>query len=166
MKRCWDIAIERWPRPQLRPTIHDVYHSAQVRGESASPDYHGNERKGQPAVYKGIQMRSKLEADYARALDRIGASWEYEPGPFLGTEGGWLPDFLVNGVWTELKPSDFTATEIAGQIRRISVIWETDPEAVVRVQPWRYGVGAALVITGRDGIWSNVHVRELGMNIR
>jgi hypothetical protein len=60
-----------------------------------------------PTIYKGTQMRSRLEADYAGFLDRVGADWSYEPTCFAGPSGQWLPDFLERGqfdVFTELKP--------------------------------------------------------------
>ena len=44
-------------------------------------------------VYKGIEMRYRLEADYASALDRDDQPWKYEPKCFAGPDGQWLPDF-------------------------------------------------------------------------
>lgn len=48
-----------------------------------------------PAVYKGIQMRSKLETNVARRLDEDGILWEYEPQRFDLGEFTYLPDFYL-----------------------------------------------------------------------
>ena len=45
-----------------------------------------------PTVYKGVQMRSRLEARWAAVFDALGAKWEYEPFDL----NGWIPDFLVH----------------------------------------------------------------------
>lgn len=50
--------------------------------------------KARPTKYKGIDMRSRLEAKYAQYLD--GQSllvWEYEPNCFASERGQYLPDF-------------------------------------------------------------------------
>ena len=88
-------------------------------GTPAQPGGH----KGRPTVYKGIEMRSRLEADYAAHLDRSGVKWEYEPTCFAGPKGQWLPDFRHHKrirfnkedglpdefipVYTEIKPVSF-----------------------------------------------------------
>lgn len=51
--------------------------------------------KARPTVYKGIQMRSRLEAGFAMWLDEEGLIWEYEPKAFAGERGQYLPDFAV-----------------------------------------------------------------------
>lgn len=38
-----------------------------------------NGQPARPTVYKGIKMRSRLEASYAEQLDRDGAHWAYLP---------------------------------------------------------------------------------------
>lgn len=48
-----------------------------------------------PTVYKGVQMRSKLEARAAAAFDSLGIRWLYEPEGFE-LDGEWyLPDFWL-----------------------------------------------------------------------
>lgn len=55
--------------------------------------------------YKGYHFRSRLEARWAVFFDHIGASWQYEPEGFdLGEYGFYLPDFLVDGYYVEVKP--------------------------------------------------------------
>jgi hypothetical protein len=52
-------------------------------------------RQPRITVYRGIEMRSRLEALAAAYLDRHGFAWEYEPICFAGMGGQYLPDFRV-----------------------------------------------------------------------
>jgi hypothetical protein len=45
-----------------------------------------------PTTYRGVRMRSRLEAKWARMFDQLGWRWEYEPLDF----DGWIPDFLIH----------------------------------------------------------------------
>lgn len=66
--------------------------------------------KAIPTKYKGIQMRSRLEATWASFFDLLGWKWEYEPCidfP-VNDEGRWVPDFEIQrpnapGVLVEVK---------------------------------------------------------------
>ena len=51
-----------------------------------------------PTIYRGIQMRSRLEAHVARWLDTHPSflPWEYEPTCFAGIAGQYLPDFVLH----------------------------------------------------------------------
>lgn len=51
-----------------------------------------------PTTYRGIRMRSRLEAGFAQWLDQLGCTWEYEPECFADETGQYLPDFLVRDV--------------------------------------------------------------------
>lgn len=52
--------------------------------------------QARPTLYKGIQMRSRLEAQYAAFLDQWGvAPWQYEPDCFADETGQYLPDFVI-----------------------------------------------------------------------
>jgi hypothetical protein len=56
-----------------------------------------------PTVYKGIRMRSRLEAKWAAFFDQVPWRWEYEPIDF----DGWIPDFVLLGrkqVFVDVKP--------------------------------------------------------------
>ena len=121
---------------------------------------------GRPTMYRGIRMRSRLEADYAAFLDRacpiLTAKWEYEPICFAGRQGQYLPDFRITlstgqARYDEVKPAsladDPDAVFAAGA--RMAVIWETDPKAWIFLQFWRYGVGltAGLSCLGVDADW-------------
>ena len=104
-----------------------------------------------PTTYKGIQMRSRLEADYAAALDRDGETWEYEPKCFGGPDGQWLPDFRVgsDGVYTEIKPAYLIEWDTDSVIdvyervdkilRRMTVAWLSEPDAHLGLIFWVYG---------------------------
>ena len=44
-----------------------------------------------PTMYRGIRMRSRLEAKWAYFMDGLGWKWEYEPIDL----NGWIPDFVI-----------------------------------------------------------------------
>lgn len=55
--------------------------------------------RARPTLYRGIRMRSRLEARVAGHLDQIGIPWLYEPDCFASQDRQYLPDF-------ELWPDD------------------------------------------------------------
>jgi len=100
--------------------------------------------KARPTTYKGIRMRSRLEAGYAAHLDALTwldrSTWEYEPRAFANQDGQYLPDFVVNGNrFIEVKPD--SETNLDGVLRRMHIIRDTHPDAVlfVEVGSWRNG---------------------------
>lgn len=84
--------------------------------------------------YRGVTMRSRLEADFARYLDRQGIVWRYEPAIYGAPGQGYLPDFQLlredGHHFVEVKP---TLQEVAAAKRRMAVIWGTHPDAVLIV---------------------------------
>jgi hypothetical protein len=63
-----------------------------------------SEHRGIPTAYKGVNMRSRLEARWACMFDLLGWSWEYEPIDLPG----WIPDFRLNGhLLVEVRPKVF-----------------------------------------------------------
>lgn len=84
--------------------------------------------------YRGITMRSRLEADFARHLDELGVEWRYEPVIFGPRGQGYLPDFRVDrpesSDFIEVKP---TLREVPAAKLRMEVIWETYPDAALIV---------------------------------
>lgn len=118
-----------------------------------------------PTTYKGIQMRSRLEADYASALDRDGETWKYEPKCFAGPNGQWLPDFRVGvNVYIEVKPASLAIWDSEAQVdvytridkilTQMTVTWLSEPDALVHLVLWDYGkdqADAPLVIQGVPG---------------
>lgn len=92
-----------------------------------------------PTVYKGIQMRSRLEALFAQRLDTeppLGLlSWSYEPECYASPEGQYLPDFRMDYVddtpiFVEVKPPTADALEALG---RMHVILASEPDADLAV---------------------------------
>lgn len=85
-------------------------------------------------IYKGIEMRSRLEAGFAAWLDRMGLEWEYEPHAVGDEHGQYLPDFLVQDVFVldgdgpgaayfEVKPSSGAADWL--RLERAAVALQT-----------------------------------------
>lgn len=84
-----------------------------------------------PTEYRGVRMRSDLEASFAHFLDGMGVQWEYEPEPFTDVDGrGYLPDFRVGHRYFEVKP---TLAEVPLAQTRMESIWRKDPDAVLIV---------------------------------
>lgn len=111
------------------------------------------EIQARPTLYKGIQMRSRLEADFARYLDSLGTPWAYEPSCFADETAQWLPDFRTSlpttsggsrTVYIELKPAGllgkkrFTASADAF-LTRMRVTWASEPDAMLYLVYWSYG---------------------------
>jgi len=108
--------------------------------------------KARPTLYKGVQMRSRLEADYAAFLDRNDSySWEYEPECFAGPDGQWLPDFHETGngrdAWIEVKPASLLERQpgvdriakVDKILAQMSVAWLSKPDAWLELVFWEYG---------------------------
>ncbi len=62
---------------------------------------------GNPTIYRGIQMRSKIETRCAALLDSMSIIWQYEPKRFnLSLDGTtYCPDFYLPefDIWLEVK---------------------------------------------------------------
>lgn len=90
--------------------------------------------KSRAMVYKGITFRSRLEVRFAIHLDAMDERWSYEPRAFGGYGEGYLPDFEIRELgqptYVEVKP---TAAEIPEAQRRMEVIWQTVPDALLIV---------------------------------
>lgn len=59
-----------------------------------------------PTQYKGIEFKSRLEADTAILLDEFWIKWEYEPASFLFSDGThYQPDFWLaeQRLWIECR---------------------------------------------------------------
>ena len=83
--------------------------------------------KARPTLYKGIQMRSRLEALFAQTLDNAKVAWEYEPGAFADHTGQYLPDFRVGlDLYIEVKPTIEAAKSALPAMHRILA---THPDA-------------------------------------
>ena len=56
-----------------------------------------------PTTYRGIRMRSRLEAKWACVFDQLSWQWEYEPIDM----DGWIPDFVIHAdplILVDVKP--------------------------------------------------------------
>ena len=89
-----------------------------------------------PTTYRGIRMRSRLEATFAAELDDEGQEWVYEPRAFANQSGQYLPDFEVGRgsgtapTFIEVRPT------IEGAYRamfQMPIIWDSEPQAVLIV---------------------------------
>jgi hypothetical protein len=61
---------------------------------------------GIKTIYKGIEYKSRLEADIAEAIDKTGHSYQYEPKSFLLPNGiHYMPDFYIPALklWVEAR---------------------------------------------------------------
>lgn len=71
-----------------------------------------------PTIYRGIQYRSRLEAQWAAFFNLVGWRFEYEPLDF----NGWIPDFVLLGkhpIYVEVKPLyyvEYFPSDIAAKI--------------------------------------------------
>lgn len=87
------------------------------------------EYKARPTIYKGIQMRSRLEAGYAAWLDLWGFDWEYEPQAFASEKGQYLPDFLLKDV-VQLMSGRLRTTNVYVDVK--SSGWQGDREVLAQ----------------------------------
>lgn len=95
--------------------------------------------QARPTTYRGIRMRSRLEARFAAELDRTGGvTWEYEPRAFADENGQYLPDFRVvqhdppfrAPIYVEVKPTVEMALRV---LERVQIILSSEPECVLIV---------------------------------
>lgn len=120
--------------------------------------------QARPTMYRGVQMRSRMEAEHAAWLDAKGGGtmpslidWRYEPMCFASGAGQYLPDFMLifdyGHIYEEVKPvvEDFDA--IAG---RMEIVWESEPSAILKLSELRgdrrtwYGVNGNWGLLGGD----------------
>lgn len=91
--------------------------------------------QARPTLYKGIQMRSRLEALYAAGFDYDGLDWDYEPMAFADETGQYLPDFVLrakgflNEYWEVKGLLDRDDLPIVQ--RRMEIIWTSEPDATL-----------------------------------
>src|SRR5688572_1629249 len=97
-----------------------------------------------PTVYRGVKMRSRLEAGYAQWLDSWGCKWEYEPCAFGSEAGQYLPDFRLPELrvswddaplvaYVEVKPTHAQAMADS-LINQMRVILDSEPGSLLCVQ--------------------------------
>ena len=103
-----------------------------------------------PTTYRGIPMRSRLEARFAAFLDGGKEPWQYEPRAFADETGQYLPDFqLGDKTFIEVKP---TIDQAEAAMTAMERIWSSEPDATLMVV---FGsVPIALITEGRR--WEQV----------
>lgn len=108
--------------------------------------------KARPTVYRGIAMRSRLEAHFAAALDRVAdrSEWSYEPRAYADETGQYLPDFELcdSRFFVEVKPTREHALRV---IDRVRVLFSSEPDAMV-----------VIVWPAADGGWDGIDVTSEG----
>jgi hypothetical protein len=133
--------------------------------------------RARPTTYEGSQMRSRLEADYAASLDRMGRRWAYEPQCFASAAGQWLPDFGSDwgsddgqpyAYLTEIKPAGMLEQMIAQRssgddltkvtdyideiLKRMEIALASQPCAILELVFWRYGGPAYMTFLNVRGL--------------
>ncbi len=86
-----------------------------------------------PTTYRGIQMRSRMEARVAAMLDGLGRKWRYEPRAFASQRGQYLPDFEIvvdPPFFIEARPTMEGAYRAMGQML---VILDSIPDASLSI---------------------------------
>lgn len=110
-----------------------------------------------PTVYRGIQMRSRLEAKTAASLDAHEVPWLYEPRCYANQRDQYLPDFELWGaspqiptVYLEMKGLvDRSEQSVRAFLDRMEVIWSSEPEARLTF----VGTGLEHPWLGLEGEW-------------
>jgi hypothetical protein len=106
-----------------------------------------------PTIYRGIKMRSRLEAEYAAALDTWpDTTWRYEPVCFASPQGQYLPDFAIDlkdgsHIYIEVKP---VVVDPPAILRRMEIVWASEPGAGLMLTEQR---GERRLWTAMFGIW-------------
>lgn len=126
-----------------------------------------------PTIYKGIEMRSRLEARWAAAFDaeleeeRLGGlpgcEWEYEPFCFAGAGGQYLPDFRVRGCMGGVRYYDVKGkiSDPLPFMERMEIILESEPDAelhLIEGPPWGWDgdYTMAMASDGCHHYWTRV----------
>lgn len=87
--------------------------------------------QARPTTYRGIEMRSRLEARFAAGLDSLDAKWTYEPRAFADSHAQYLPDFQVGyQTFIEVKPTVEHAIEA---LDKGDIIFASEPCATFAV---------------------------------
>lgn len=111
--------------------------------------------KARPTTYKGVEMRSRLEARFAAGCDKLDVWWQYEPRAFASEKGQYLPDFQLvsesyDDLFVEVKPV-FESGLMVDAAAALSIIWESLPDAHCAIACPELG---SFVLLGAYGEWA------------
>lgn len=96
---------------------------------------------GRPTVYKGIRMRSRLEAKWAADFDSDASEsdcwlqgWDYEPCAFADEVDQYLPDFRLHfkaegTEWVEYREVKGALADPISVMERMEIILRSEPRA-------------------------------------
>lgn len=114
-----------------------------------------------PTTYRGIPMRSRLEARYAAYLDLVANDWEYEPRAYASPAGQYLPDFYLETdagpLFIEVRPHLDGAYRALEQMQ---IILASVPDAILLVDAPDAGI--AFASRPRDRVWRRVEAATRG----
>lgn len=94
--------------------------------------------KARRTLYRGVRMRSRLEAFAAGWFDSQHIAWAYEPECFADETGQYLPDFRLDirccgfddqRVYVEVKPPGAVTGHLGELLPTMARIWSSDPDA-------------------------------------
>lgn len=139
------------------------------------------EIKAIPTEYRGVQLKSRLEAQAAFLFDKLGWEWRYEPASFMLPNGvSYTPDFLLPGQNAVLECRGYRNEKGTKQIigfcdlvtagLEMELYPEEYPGSKEKVCLYvvLYGERAPFALQA-DGLWSRslaiVKCRECGWNI-
>jgi hypothetical protein len=111
-----------------------------------------------PTTYRGIQMRSRLEAHFAGFLDEAGFDWTYEPRAYGDGRAQYLPDFEVRfsdggRIFFEVKGKVPGRSAFFAAFERMEVILASEPDArLVLIEAESFAQGS-YAIALRDPDW-------------
>ncbi len=132
-------------------------------------------KTGRETIYKGVKMRSRLEAGFAMWLDARETPWKYEPCAFGSSAGQYLPDFHIPrlfdvrlrtdvSAYVDVKPKSLDPVPVADTVwgadgipntlalaRQMAVIWDSEPDAALLI------VWPGLLVSGGQSGVLRVH---------
>lgn len=94
-----------------------------------------------PTIYRGIEMRSRLEALWAAHYDREARdptcdlrSWEYEPCCYASLDGQYLPDFRLDyGEYVEYVDVKGTLKAPRALMAKMEIILASEPLVMLQI---------------------------------
>lgn len=108
------------------------------------------QRTGIPTRYRGILMRSRLEARWAAFFDQLHWRWAYEPHDLCGYIPDFVLEFEAGHVLVEVKPRHEDLALAQSKIECSG--W--DKEAIVVLEAETPEIGQLMEVHGGEPAWS------------